>query len=122
MVGYPDDRLGQKVAACVAATEQTDLNWLEAGRVPGATATQRSMATRALLDLSLAVRPDGAVVAGWEGATEGWEYTWPRDSCWVAVALSDTVDALLVVDLDADAAATTARARAARNDPAPPRQ
>ncbi len=45
------------------------------------------MAARALLDLRLAVRPDGAVLAGWGSA---WEYAWPRDSSWVAVALSDT--------------------------------
>ena len=52
-------------SACVAATEQADRNWLRTGLVPGATATQRSMATRALLELRLAVRPDGAVLAGW---------------------------------------------------------
>jgi len=45
------------------------------------------MATRALLDLRLAVRPDGAVLAGWR---PGWEYAWPRDSSWVAVALTQT--------------------------------
>ena len=45
------------------------------------------MAARALLDLRLAVQPDGAVIAGWE---PGWEYAWPRDSSWVAVALADT--------------------------------
>jgi glucoamylase len=76
-------------SACVAATEQTDLDWLEVGRVPGATATQRSMATRALLDLNLAVRPDGAVQAGWLPGSD-YEYAWPRDSSWVAVALTDT--------------------------------
>jgi glucoamylase len=76
-------------SACVAATERADLNWLDTGRVPGATATQRSMATRALLDLSLAVRPDGAVQAGWLPGSD-YEYAWPRDSSWVAVALTDT--------------------------------
>ena len=45
------------------------------------------MAARALLDLRLAVQPDGAVMAGWHS---GWEYAWPRDSSWVAVALADT--------------------------------
>jgi glucoamylase len=45
------------------------------------------MAVRALLDLRLAVRPDGAVIAGWY---PGWEYAWPRDSCWVAAALAAT--------------------------------
>ena len=47
------------------------------------------MATRALLDLRLAVRPDGAVLAGWR-AGPLYRYAWPRDSSWVAVALTDT--------------------------------
>jgi len=76
-------------SACVAATEQADRDWLEVGLVPGATATQRSMATRALLDLNLAVRPDGAVQAA-SLPGSGYEYVWPRDSSWVAVALTDT--------------------------------
>jgi len=74
-------------SACVATAERADRDWLQAGRIPGATAAQRSMATRALLDLRLAVRPDGAVLAGWHS---GWEYVWPRDSSWVAVALTET--------------------------------
>ena len=74
-------------SACIAAAERADRDWLRAGRVPGATTAQRSMATRALLDLRLAVRPNGAVLAGWRS---GWEYAWPRDSSWVAVALADT--------------------------------
>jgi glucoamylase len=74
-------------SACVAATERADRAWLRAGLVPGVTAAQRSMAIRALLDLRLAVQPDGAVLIGWH---PGWEYTWPRDSSWVAVALTDT--------------------------------
>ena len=76
-------------SACVAATEQADRNWLRTGFVPGATAAQRSMATRALLELRLAVRPDGAVLAGWRTGAE-YEDAWPRDSSWVAVALADT--------------------------------
>jgi GH15 family glucan-1,4-alpha-glucosidase len=76
-------------SACVAATEQADRDWLDTGRVPGVTASQRSMATRALLDLSLAVRPDGAVQAGWLSGSL-YAYAWPRDSSWVAVALTDT--------------------------------
>ena len=75
------------VAACAAAAERADLGWLRAGLVPGDTAAWRSMATRALLDLRLDVRPDGAVVAGWRS---GWDYAWPRDSAWVAVALAQT--------------------------------
>ena len=45
------------------------------------------MATRALLDLHLSTRPDGAVIAGWHNR---WEYSWPRDSSWAAVALAFT--------------------------------
>jgi GH15 family glucan-1,4-alpha-glucosidase len=74
-------------SACAAAAERADRDWLRAGLVPGATSAQRSMATRALLDLRLAVRPDGAVLAGWRS---GWEDAWPRDSSWVAVALTET--------------------------------
>jgi glucoamylase len=74
-------------AACVAATERADRTWLRAGLIPGATAALRSMATRALLDLRSAVRPNGAVLIGWGS---GWGYVWPRDASWVAVALTDT--------------------------------
>jgi glucoamylase len=74
-------------SACAAAAERADRDWLRAGLIPGATTAQRSVATRALLDLRLAVRPDGAVVAGWRS---GWDYAWPRDSSWVAVALTET--------------------------------
>ena len=79
--------VGASVAACAAAAERADLGWLRAGLVPGGTAAWRSLGTRALLDLKLAVRPDGAVVAGWRS---GWNYAWPRDSAWVAVALAQT--------------------------------
>jgi GH15 family glucan-1,4-alpha-glucosidase len=61
--------------------------WLAAGAVPGDTPAQRATATRALLDLSLLVRPDGAVAAAWY---PGWKYAWPRDSSWVAAALAAT--------------------------------
>jgi GH15 family glucan-1,4-alpha-glucosidase len=74
-------------SACAAGAEQVDREWLRAGTVPGDTAAWRSMATRALLDLRLDVRPNGAVVAGWRS---GWDYDWPRDSSWVAVALAQT--------------------------------
>jgi len=74
-------------SACAPVAEQADRDWLRAGTVPGGTAAWRSMATRALLDLRLDVRPNGAVVAGWRS---GWDYDWPRDSSWVAVALAQT--------------------------------
>ena len=61
--------------------------WLAGGLVPGATRVQRATAARALLDLRLLTRPDGAVAAAWR---PGWEYAWPRDSSWVAAALAVT--------------------------------
>jgi hypothetical protein len=81
------------VAACARDSARAGQRWLVAGIIPGTTAQQRSVATRALLDLRLSTRPNGAVVAGWHRA---WRYSWPRDSSWVAVALADT-------DHDADA-------------------
>ena len=61
--------------------------WLASGIIPGTSPAERSMATRALLDLRLLTRPDGAVLAAWH---RGWAYTWPRDSSWAAAALADT--------------------------------
>src|SRR6202012_770140 len=78
---------GKTESQCVSATLQADRAWLQAGLVPGTTAAQPPMAPRALLDLRLAARPDGAVVAGWRS---GWEYDWPRDSSWAAVAFACT--------------------------------
>jgi glucoamylase len=74
-------------SSCLATAVKADQRWLGSGLVPGTDGQQRTMATRALLDLRLLVRPDGAVIAGW---SPEWEYAWPRDSSWVAVALADT--------------------------------
>jgi glucoamylase len=72
--------------ACELATVRADQHWLSSGMVPGGPKL-RSMALGALLDLHAAVQPDGAVIAGWR---PGWEYSWPRDSSWVAAALAQT--------------------------------
>jgi hypothetical protein len=61
--------------------------WLGQGRVPGTTPENAEMARRALLDLRLLTRPNGAVVAGWYPA---WQYTWPRDASWAAAAFAAT--------------------------------
>jgi glucoamylase len=74
-------------SACAAAAVRADQAWLRAGTVPGSTPLQSQLATRALLDLRLAVQSDGAVLAAWH---PGWEYTWPRDSSFVAAALAGT--------------------------------
>ena len=72
---------------CTSAGVAAGQGWLAAGTVPGNDPATRSMAQRALLDLHLSTRPGGAVVAGWY---PGWDYAWPRDSSWVAVALAVT--------------------------------
>jgi GH15 family glucan-1,4-alpha-glucosidase len=69
-------------------------SWLASSLIPGATAPQRSMAIRALLDLRALIQPDGAVAAAWH---RGWQYAWPRDSSWVAAALSVTGHAATAV-------------------------
>ena len=73
--------------ACQQAAVRADRQWLSSGIVPGDSPRLTSLATRALLDLRLSTRPDGAVIAGWHNR---WEYSWPRDSSWVAVAFAAT--------------------------------
>jgi len=73
--------------ACQQAAVRADRQWLSVGIVPGDSPQLTSLATRALLDLRLSTRPDGAVIAGWHNR---WEYSWPRDSSWAAVALAVT--------------------------------
>lgn len=71
--------------------------WLAAGLVPGGE-VYRALAERALRDLDLLVGPDGAVLAA---AEPGWDYVWPRDASFVAVALARTghpADALAVLE------------------------
>lgn len=60
--------------------------WLAAGTIPGPGAL-RDLATRALLDLRLALQTDGALPAG---PITIWELVWPRDACWAAAALAVT--------------------------------
>ena len=85
---------GGPANACASAGAAAGREWLAAGPIPGMNPATRSMAQRALLDLHLSTRPNGAVVAGWY---PGWDYAWPRDSSWAAVALA-------VTGHDADAA------------------
>ena len=82
------------VAADTAATRIAVLpaveaarSWIATGTVPGASASHRDMAVRAMLDLRLALRGNGALLAGPVGL---WAYVWPRDSCWAAAAFATT--------------------------------
>ena len=95
--GHDSVVLAGHCAGSTAASRTAGAQWLAAGTVPGTGSVLRSMAERSLLDLYLSVEPDGAVVAGYY---RGWDYAWPRDSSWVAVALAVTghsADALRVL-------------------------
>lgn len=69
-----------------AAVEESR-SWLGRGTVPGRTPEERRMAERALLDLRLLTRPDGAALAA---PNRGWHYVWPRDAAWTAAAFAAT--------------------------------
>ncbi|WP_018653614.1 hypothetical protein [Actinomadura flavalba] len=78
----------------VNAAVLADNAWLNRGTVPGlgvappaSGAVYRDMAARALLDLRLLTRPNGASLASWYGA---WRYAWPRDSAFTAAAFVRT--------------------------------
>lgn len=61
--------------------------WLASGRVPGTSTERRAAAERALLAMRALLRPNGAVAAGW---SDGWKYSWPRDSSFVSAAFAHT--------------------------------
>ncbi|HUR74093.1 MAG TPA: glycoside hydrolase family 15 protein [Sporichthya sp.] len=62
-------------------------DWLGAGTIPGRTAAERDVATRALLDLALLTDSTGASVASLFGP---WGLVWPRDASWHAAAFAAT--------------------------------
>jgi GH15 family glucan-1,4-alpha-glucosidase len=67
----------------VASAVRGDSAWLASGSLPGRTVTEQDMAARALLDLRLLTRPNGASTASWYGQ---WNYVWPRDAAFTAAA------------------------------------
>lgn len=73
-------------AGALAQVEESRA-WLATGRVPGATAAQRAAAQRALLSMRALLKPNGAFAAGW---SPPWEYSWPRDGAFAAVAFAAT--------------------------------
>ncbi|MFA1543257.1 glycoside hydrolase family 15 protein [Actinomadura monticuli] len=79
------DRSDPRVARAVRA----DSAWLAKGAVPtgGQGAAYRDMSARALLDLRLLTRPNGASLASWYTK---WRYCWPRDSAFTVAAFSVT--------------------------------
>ena len=76
----PDDR---GAAAAAAGTRE----WLEEGTVPGENDAERRISERALLDLLLLTRPNGAALAG---PYSRWRFVWPRDASFMAAAFAAT--------------------------------
>ncbi|WP_233617980.1 glycoside hydrolase family 15 [Actinomadura sp. WAC 06369] len=71
----------------VQAAVRSDRAWLASGTVPTGGLGERyeAMSARALLDLRLLTRPNGASQASWYGI---WRYSWPRDSAFAAAAFA----------------------------------
>ncbi|WP_243719611.1 glycoside hydrolase family 15 protein [Actinomadura sp. KC06] len=88
-----DPRVGRAI--------RSDSSWLAQGTVPtggaapaaatgpaiGQHGDYRDMAARALLDLRLLTRPNGASLASWYTK---WRYCWPRDSAFAVAAFTAT--------------------------------
>lgn len=74
-----------------AARATADWLWLHRGDPPGEGTAYEDMARRALLDLRVLTEPGGtepgAVLAA---GSRGWDYVWPRDAAFVAVAYART--------------------------------
>ncbi len=83
--GYPVPTATAAVDLDALAAATRD--WLAAGTIPGRTAAEREVATRALLDLALLTDPSGASVASPFGP---WQLVWPRDASWHAAAFAAT--------------------------------
>lgn len=91
----PDARPGLATGSAWRATTDTggpvprgpmaDAGWLALGSVPGKGTRWEQMVRTSLLDLHQLSRPNGAVAAG---AGSIWNYAWPRDSAFAAVALA----------------------------------
>ena len=80
-VTVPPDDPGAAEAASASRA------WLDEGTVPGGDAVERAISERALLDLRLLTRPNGAALAGLHPR---WRSVWPRDASFVAVAFAAT--------------------------------
>ncbi|WP_270888035.1 glycoside hydrolase family 15 [Pedococcus sp. 5OH_020] len=62
-----------------------DARWLGGGDVPGGATAWAEMARWALVDIRSQTSPNGAVAAG---PGRSWQYFWPRDGSFAAVALA----------------------------------
>jgi glucoamylase len=80
-------RTTQDISGLVPRGPIADAAWLSSGSVPGKGTRWEDMVHTALLDLHQLCAPGGAVAAGAGGS---WNYAWPRDTAFVAVALART--------------------------------
>jgi hypothetical protein len=68
---HPSAAFSTRLSRCADDAMQAGQRWLSSGIVPGGDTPTQSMAERALLDLRLLVRPDGAEIAAWHSI---WKY------------------------------------------------
>jgi len=87
LITGPSWRATQDVPGMVPRGPIADAAWLSLGSVPGKGTRWEDMGRVALLDLHQLSQPSGAVAAGAGGP---WNYAWPRDTAFVAVALART--------------------------------
>lgn len=83
----PSWRATQDIGGPLPRGPVADAAWLSHGSVPGEGTRWEDMVRTALLDLHQLSQPSGAVAAGAGGR---WNYSWPRDNAFVAVALART--------------------------------
>jgi GH15 family glucan-1,4-alpha-glucosidase len=83
----PGWRASQGVAGPVLGGPYAEAAWLDLGSVPGKGTAWHEMVRTSLLDLRQLSAPSGAVAAG---ASSRWNYAWPRDTAFAAVALART--------------------------------
>src|SRR5450631_2667271 len=87
LVTGPGWRATKEIPGPVPRGPIADTRWLSLGTVPGKGTRWEGMSRSALLDLHQLSLPNGAVAAGAGGR---WNYAWPRDTAFVAVALART--------------------------------
>lgn len=87
LVTGPDWRAAQDIGGLGPRGPIADAAWLSLGPVPGKDTRWEDMVRTALLDVHQLCQPNGAVAAG---AGSRWNYAWPRDTAFVAVALART--------------------------------
>lgn len=85
LITGPTWRITRDIPGLVPRGPIADAAWLSSGSVPGKGAPWEDMVRTALLDLRQLSQPGGAVAAG---AADHWNYAWPRDTAFIAVAMA----------------------------------